>query len=334
MLRRSRARCQPGLQAVQPSALRAVQVVGGARARPAPEDQQVGQRVAAEPVGAVHAAGHLARCEQPGQQRRAGVGVHLDPAHHVVLGGADLHRLPGDVHPSQLQELVVHRRQLAQDLPGRRVGVPAEVPPADLPVRVRSNSAPHASSSQTRSGASLPCSSAIQGLFRNFPPRMVSRKCTRQLSFGLTFPITAAQPPPAITVCALPNSDLEMIAPLAAQPRLDRRPQPGAARADHHHVAGVAIHVSHHHSPFGLVKDPWVWEGAAGHEQDVQVGQHQRAERDPGQLHVPRIQPRDPGLGPVTHRVPGEALQAAAGDVPAGVAAERVPPRQDHVDSP
>ena len=35
-----------------------------ARAGPAAEDQQVGQRVAAEPVGAVHAAGDLAGREQ------------------------------------------------------------------------------------------------------------------------------------------------------------------------------------------------------------------------------------------------------------------------------
>ncbi len=41
---------------------------------------------------------------------------------------------------------------------------------------------------------------------------MVSRKCTIQLSFGLTFPIAAAAPPSAMTVCALPNSDLEMTA--------------------------------------------------------------------------------------------------------------------------
>ena len=41
---------------------------------------------------------------------------------------------------------------------------------------------------------------------------MVSRKCTCQLSFGFTLPMAAAQPPSAITVCALPNSDLEMTA--------------------------------------------------------------------------------------------------------------------------
>ena len=41
---------------------------------------------------------------------------------------------------------------------------------------------------------------------------MVSRKCTFQLSSELTLPIAAAAPPSAITVWALPNSDLQTIA--------------------------------------------------------------------------------------------------------------------------
>ena len=41
---------------------------------------------------------------------------------------------------------------------------------------------------------------------------MVSRKCTCQLSPALTLPMLAAMPPSAITVWALPNSDLQMTA--------------------------------------------------------------------------------------------------------------------------
>jgi hypothetical protein len=41
---------------------------------------------------------------------------------------------------------------------------------------------------------------------------MVSRKCTCQLSCAFTLAIAAAMPPSAITVCALPNSDLHTIA--------------------------------------------------------------------------------------------------------------------------
>ena len=69
-----------------------------------------------------------------------------------------------------------------------------------FPSFVRSKSAPHISSSQTRSGDSFACNSAMRQLFKNFPPRIVSRKCTCQLSLLLTFPIAAAIPPSAITV--------------------------------------------------------------------------------------------------------------------------------------
>jgi hypothetical protein len=41
---------------------------------------------------------------------------------------------------------------------------------------------------------------------------MVSRKCTCQLSWLFTLPMEAAMPPSAITVCALPNSDLQITA--------------------------------------------------------------------------------------------------------------------------
>jgi len=107
---------------------------------------------------------------------------------------------------------------MTADVRQPRVLVPAEVSLADLavlgPVEDR---AP---------GLELPdpvrrllaCSSAIRQLFRDSPPRMVSRKCTCQLSFGFTLPMAAAQPPSAMTVCALPNRDLEMIAVRSAPP--------------------------------------------------------------------------------------------------------------------
>ncbi len=60
---------------------------------------------------------------------------------------------------------------------------------------------------------------------------MVSRKCTCQLSLELALPMAAAQPPSAITVCALPNSDLQMIAvrlPCARASMAARRPAPPA----------------------------------------------------------------------------------------------------------
>jgi hypothetical protein len=60
---------------------------------------------------------------------------------------------------------------------------------------------------------------------------MVSRKWTCQLSFEFTLPIAAAAPPSAITVCALPNSDLQMIAvrrPPSRAAMAARRPAPPA----------------------------------------------------------------------------------------------------------
>ena len=64
-------------------------VLGRVQPGPAAEDQQVGEGVAAEPVGAVHAARDLAGREQPGHPARGrGVGVDRDAAHHVVAGRA------------------------------------------------------------------------------------------------------------------------------------------------------------------------------------------------------------------------------------------------------
>ena len=60
---------------------------------------------------------------------------------------------------------------------------------------------------------------------------MVSRKWTCQLSFALTLPIAAAMPPSAMTVCALPNSDLQTIAvrlPGSRASMAARRPAPPA----------------------------------------------------------------------------------------------------------
>ncbi len=99
------------------------------------------------------------------------------------------------------------------------------------PSCVRSNSAPQASNSRTRSGASLAWISAIRGWFRYWPPRMVSEKWTRQLSRSSTLDRAAATPPSAITVWALPRSDLETtptLAPTAEASMAARRPAPPA----------------------------------------------------------------------------------------------------------
>ncbi len=85
-------------------------------AGPLAEHQQVGERVATEAVGAVQSRRALARREQPGQRRHLRIGVHADPAHDVVRGRADLHRLLGDIDAGELLELVVHARELLLDV--------------------------------------------------------------------------------------------------------------------------------------------------------------------------------------------------------------------------
>ena len=86
-------------------------------------------------------------------------------------------------------------------------------------------------------------------------------------------------PPSAMTVCALPNSDLQMIAvrsPAAA--RLDGRAQAGAAGADDDDVVGVALdlsHVSSHRLDTCSVDEAEVGDPAGGDGHDVEVGEGQ-----------------------------------------------------------
>ena len=94
-------------------------VLGRELAGPLAEDQQVGQRIAAQPIGAVDARGALAAGEQARHARHLRLGVDAHAAHDVVRGRADLHRLLGDVDVAQLLELVVHAGQLALDVLGR-----------------------------------------------------------------------------------------------------------------------------------------------------------------------------------------------------------------------
>jgi hypothetical protein len=71
----------------------------------------------------------------------------------------------------------------------------------------------------------------MRQLFRYFPPKSVSWKCVCQLSSASTFPSAAAIPPSAMTVCALPSSDLQtraVRAPEAEDSIAARRPAPPA----------------------------------------------------------------------------------------------------------
>src|SRR6266545_329077 len=108
-------------------ALHALDVLRGIEPRPPTEHDEVGQRVAAEPVGAVQASGDLAGGEEAGDAGRGRVRVHPDPAVHVVAGRAHLHHFLRDVHPRQLHELVVHGGQALADVRRRTPGADIQI---------------------------------------------------------------------------------------------------------------------------------------------------------------------------------------------------------------
>ena len=105
----------------------ALREVGRTDAGPAAEDDEVGERVAAQAVGAVHAARHLADGEQARDGGGLRLGVDAHAAHHVVAGRPDLHRPGRDVDAGQLHELVVHGREPAPDVLGRAARRDVEV---------------------------------------------------------------------------------------------------------------------------------------------------------------------------------------------------------------
>src|SRR3954449_2422702 len=193
------------------------------------------------------------------------------------------------------------------------------------PSFVRSNSAPQSSSSRTRSGASWACSWAIRQWLSIFPPRMVSRKCTRQLSSGQALPMAAAIPPSAMTVCALPSSDLQTTAvraPLSWASIAARRPAPPAPTTT---TSYSCLSSSISRAPSEEAK---VGDRVRGEQEDVEVRERDAEQRRPGELHVVGVQPRDDRPEPVAQRMPGEVVQPPPDDVPAGVAGQRVEPQQ------
>ena len=71
----------------------------------------------------------------------------------------------------------------------------------------------------------------MRGWLSSLPPTIVSRKWICQVSDAATLPSAAATPPSAITVWALPRSDLQTrptVAPAARASMAARRPAPPA----------------------------------------------------------------------------------------------------------
>ena len=91
----------------------------------------------------------------------------------------------------------------------------------------------------------------MRQLLRYWPPRIVSAKWTFQLSRSSTWAIAAAMPPSAMTVCALPSSDLQT------------RPTDAPA-AD----ASIAARSPAPPAPMTRTSCSWVWQirFAVGHQ--------------------------------------------------------------------
>src|SRR5918997_1420491 len=130
--------------------------------------------------------------------------------------------------------------------------------------------------------------------------------------------MAAAMPPSAMTVWALPSSDLQtraVRAPRSWASMAARRPAPPApmTMTSNSWVSCSAM---------GLEHQPRVADDAGGHQPDVQVGQGDEDQADPGKEHVAGVEGRHLAPHPVADRGVGEAVQAPAAQVPAGVAGE------------
>src|SRR5688572_12404118 len=176
----------------------------------------------------------------------------------------------------------------------------------------------------------------MRQLLSILPPRMVSRKWTCQLSSGHTLPMAAAMPPSAMTVWALPRSDLQTrptLTPCAAASIAARSPAPPApmtmTSCSCVSYVGLAISAS---SAGASERDPQVADDAHRYQPDVDVGEPDAEERQPREHRVLLVQARDAVPQRVPRRRLREDVDVAAADVPAGVAGEGVAREEDHVD--
>src|SRR3954466_3876789 len=124
-----------------------------------------------------------------------------------------------------------------------------------------------------------------------FPPRMVSRKCTRQLSSGHRLAIAAAIPPSAITVCALPSSDLQTTAvraPFSEASIAARRPAPPAPTTT---TSYSCLSSSIRRTPSS--EEPKIRDRVRRDQEHVEVGERDAEQRRPRELHVVGVEPGD-----------------------------------------
>src|SRR5215210_4129896 len=136
-------------------------------------------------------------------------------------------------------------------------------------------------------------------------------------------------PPSAMTVCALPSRDLQTTAtraPFWCASIAARRPAPPAPTTTTSYSCRSS---SIRKAPSS--EEPEIGDRVGGQEEDVGVGDRDAEQREPGELRVRGVQPRDLGPELVAHRVLREVVEPAADDVPARVAGQRVEPQQGRV---
>src|SRR5579871_2161582 len=137
----------------------------------------------------------------------------------------------------------------------------------------------------------------MRGLFRYCPPRIVSAKCTRQLSRSSTLPIAAAMPPSAITVCALPSSDFvttPVFTPAAEASIAARNPAPPAptTRTSYSYFWYSAI----------SLEEPYIVPDAHGAEPHVHVRESHPEQTHPREQHVTPVQRRHAVIAALARR--------------------------------
>ena len=75
---------------------------GGVFAGAFSENQKIGERISAETIRAIDSRGAFTGGEQSRHARHLRVGIDVDPAHDVVRGRPDFHRLLRDVDIAEL----------------------------------------------------------------------------------------------------------------------------------------------------------------------------------------------------------------------------------------
>src|SRR5690348_10515125 len=162
------------------------------------------------------------------------------------------------------------------------------------------------------------------------PPRIVSRKWTCQLSRVSALASAAAIPPSAMTVWALPRSDLHTRAVRAPAPEASiaaRSPAPPAptTRTSYSWVSYLSM----------LLDESKVRDPARCDHPDVEVGERDREQADPGPEHVILVQrgsPRPPAVAELPQRAAVETIEPPPDQVPERVARGGVDGQERRVD--